>query len=84
MSPGAGYWHCGRNVVRDVLEEGAKSALVIKPAGHLFGQNVARVAFKRGAYHRQFVYQFAEFLSSRLDRNLVARAMTGHINDYEL
>jgi len=70
--------------VRDVLEEGSTSALVIKPAGQLFGQNVARVAFKRGAYLRQYVYQFAELLSNRLDRNLVARAMTGHINDYEL
>ena len=70
--------------VRDVLEEGSSSALVIKPAGQLFGQNVARVAFKRGAYLRQYVYQFAELLSNRLDRNLVARAMTGHINDYEL
>jgi LysR family cys regulon transcriptional activator len=70
--------------VRDVIEEGAKSGLVVKPAGQLFGQNVARVAFKRGAYLRQFVYQFAELLSSRLDRNLVARAMTGQVNDYEL
>jgi len=70
--------------VRDVLEEGSTSTLVIKPAGHLFGQNVARVAFKRGAYLRQYIYQFAELLSNRLDRNLVARAMTGHINDYEL
>ena len=70
--------------VRDVLEEGGKSTLVIRPAGHLFGQNVARVAFKRGAYLRLFVYQFAELLSSRLDRHLVARAMSGSINDYEL
>ena len=58
--------------------------LVVRPVGHLFGQSVARVAFKRGAYLRNFVYKFAELLSSRLDRNLVARAMTGHVNDYEL
>jgi LysR family cys regulon transcriptional activator len=70
--------------VRDVLEDGIKSGLVVRPAGHLFGQNVARVAFKRGAYLRHFVYQFAELLSSRLDRHLVARAMTGQVNDYEL
>lgn len=70
--------------VRDVIEDGIKSGLVIKPAGQLFGQNVARVAFKRGVYLRHFVYQFAELLSSRLDRSLVARAMTGHVNDYEL
>jgi len=57
---------------------------VVRPAGHLFGQNVARVAFKRGSYLRHFVYQFAELLSSRLDRHLVARAMTGQVNDYEL
>ena len=34
--------------------------LVSRPVGHLFGQNVTRVAFKRGAYLRNFVYAFAE------------------------
>ena len=60
------------------------SDLVSRPMGQLFGMNVARVAFKRGAYLRNFVYRFAELLSDRLDRNLVARAMTGQANDYEL
>ena len=58
--------------------------LVVRPVGHLFGQSVARVAFKRGAYLRNFVYRFAELLSDRLSRDLIARAMTGHVNDYEL
>ncbi len=58
--------------------------LVVRPVGQLFGQNVTRVAFKRGAYLRNFVYKFAELLSDRLDRQLVARAMTGQVNDYEL
>lgn len=70
--------------VRDVLESGAPSDLAIRPAGQLFGLNIARVAFKKGSYLRNFVYKFAELLSSRLDRTLVARAMTGHVNDYEL
>jgi LysR family cys regulon transcriptional activator len=70
--------------VRDLVDGGPNADLVARPAGQLFGQNVARVAFKRGAYLRNFVYQFAELLSSRLTRNLVARAMTGHVNDYEL
>jgi LysR family cys regulon transcriptional activator len=70
--------------VRDVADNEVQTGLVVRPAGQLFGQNVARVAFKRGAYLRNFVYKFSELLSSRLDRNLVARAMTGHINDYEL
>lgn len=58
--------------------------LAVRPLGQLFGQNLARVAFKRGAYLRNFVFRFAELLSDRLDRNLIARAMTGHANDYEL
>ncbi|WP_370678587.1 CysB family HTH-type transcriptional regulator [Comamonas sp. GB3 AK4-5] len=58
--------------------------LVSRPVGHLFGQSVARVAFKRGAYLRNFVYKFAESLSDRLSRDLIARAMTGQVNDYEL
>ena len=58
--------------------------LVVRPVGHLFGSSVARVAFKRGAYLRNFVYKFAELLSDRLSRDLIARAMTGHVHDYEL
>jgi LysR family cys regulon transcriptional activator len=56
----------------------------VRPLGNLFGKNLARVAFKRGAYLRNFVYRFAELLSDRLDRNLIAKAMSGHGNDYEL
>jgi len=58
--------------------------LAVRPLGHLFGQNLARVAFKRGAYLRNFVYRFAELLSDRLDRNLIAKAMSGHGDDYDL
>jgi LysR family transcriptional regulator, cys regulon transcriptional activator len=58
--------------------------LAVRPLGHLFGQNLARVAFKRGAYLRNFVYRFAELLSERLDRNLIAKAMAGHGTDYDL
>ena len=81
---GLGVGVAAEMAVRDVLEEGEKSGLVVRPAGHLFGQNVTRVAFKRGAYLRNFVYTFAELLSDRLSRNLIAKAMTGHVNDYEL
>lgn len=58
--------------------------LAVRPLGHLFGHNLARVAFKRGAYLRNFVYRFAELLSDRLDRNLIAKAMSGHGNDYDM
>ena len=81
---GLGVGIAAEMAVRDVVAEGAKSDLVIRQAGQLFGQNVTRVAFKRGAYLRNFVYQFAELLSDRLSRNLIAQAMTGRANDYEL
>jgi LysR family cys regulon transcriptional activator len=58
--------------------------LAVRPLGPLLGMNVARVAFKRGAYLRQFVYHFAELLSDRLTGPLITKAMTGHVNDYEL
>jgi LysR family cys regulon transcriptional activator len=84
---GLGVGIAAEMAVRDVLEDceknGGKGGLVARPAGNLFGQNVARVAFKRSAYLRNFVYTFAELLSDRLDRKLIARAMDGHIEDYE-
>ncbi|MEJ5029322.1 CysB family HTH-type transcriptional regulator [Comamonas sp. MYb21] len=58
--------------------------LAVRPMGHLFGESVARVAFKRGAYMRNFVYKFAELISDRLNRDLIGRAMVGHVADYEL
>ena len=51
--------------------------LVWRPVGHLFGQNVTRVAFKRGAYLRNFVFAFAEMLADRLNRAAILQAMGG-------
>jgi len=58
--------------------------LVSRPVGHLFGSNVTRIAFKRGAYLRNFVYAFAEMLSDRLSRKLIDGAMAGDGDDYQL
>jgi LysR family cys regulon transcriptional activator len=58
--------------------------LVSRPVGHLFGTNVTRIGFKRGAYLRNFVYAFAEMLSDRLSRKLIAGAMAGDGDDYQL
>ncbi|MEK6668276.1 MAG: CysB family HTH-type transcriptional regulator [Aquabacterium commune] len=51
------------------------SELVWRPVGHLFGPNLARLAFKRGAYLRQFVLAFAELISDRLTRQLILQTM---------
>ena len=58
--------------------------LVSRTAGHLFGRNVTRVAFRRGAYLRSFVLSFAELLSDRLTRPLIERVLKGDGENYEL
>ena len=73
-----------QDIVEDCANNGGKGGLVTRPAGQLFGKNIARVAFKRSAYLRNFVYTFAELLSNRLSRDLIIKAMNGHVNDYEL
>ncbi len=60
-----------------VREDPPGGELVWRPVGHLFGRNVTRIAFKRGAYLRNFVYTFAEMMSDRLSRALIDRAMAG-------
>jgi LysR family cys regulon transcriptional activator len=64
------------------------ATLVAKPVGYLFGRNTARIAFKRGAYLRQFVYTLAELLSPRLTRTLLTRTLAhpdgDGTQDYEL
>ncbi len=76
----------GIGIVAEIAmrDEPQGGELVPRPAGHLFGQNVARIAFKRGAYLRNFVYAFVEMLSDRLSRSLVERAMAGDPQDYQL
>ena len=54
------------------------SDLVFKPASHLFGKNVARVAFRRGAYLRQFVLEFAKLLSPQLTEKTIREAMNSN------
>jgi LysR family cys regulon transcriptional activator len=65
-------------------EEPANSDLVARPLGMLLGSNVTRVAFKRGAYLRNYVYSFAELLSERLSRKLIEKAMNGDATDFGL
>ena len=67
-----------------IKDDGTNNDLLAIPAGPLFGTNIARVAFKRSAYLRNFVYTFAGLLSDKLDRGLIEKVMSGHISDYEL
>ena len=81
----------GVGIVADIAvrDDPPGGDLVSRPVGHLFGQNVTRIAFKRGAYLRNFVYAFAEMMSDRLSRALLTRALlartpAGDANDYQL
>ena len=71
-------------VAEMAVKEGLSPDLVVRPGAQLFGKNVARVAFKRSAYLRHFVYDFAALLSERLDKKLIMRALEGHASDYDL
>ena len=73
---GLGIGLVAEMAVKDDVTMGAPgSELVWRPVGHLFGPNLARLAFKRGAYLRQFVLAFAELISDRLNRALIQQAL---------
>ncbi len=74
----------GVGVVTELAMQPAEADLVSKPLGHLFGSNTTHVAFKRGAYLRQFVLAFAELLSPHLTGKLIERAMSGQGTDFQL
>ncbi len=67
-----------------IRDDGTNGDLIAIPAGSLFGVNVARVAFKRSAYLRNFVFKFTELLSDKLTRSLIEKVMSGQITDYDV
>jgi LysR family transcriptional regulator, cys regulon transcriptional activator len=81
---GLGIGIVAEMAVRDGLGPDSNQDLTVIPVGHLFGFNVARVAFKRSAYLRNFVYKFAELLSERLSRDLIIQAMNGKGEDFSM
>ena len=72
---GMGVGLVAEMAVRDDPAFAPGGDLLALPAGHLFGQNMARIAFKRGAYLRNFVYSFTELVAPRLHRTVIERAM---------
>lgn len=67
-----------------IKDDGTNNDLLAIPVGRLFGVNIARVAFKRSAYLRNFVYTFAQLLSDKLERVVIEKVMSGQISDYDL
>jgi LysR family cys regulon transcriptional activator len=54
------------------------------PVGHLFGMNVSRVAMRRGAYLRSYIYTFIELLTPTVNRKLIDQVMQGGKDTYDL
>lgn len=52
--------------------------------GHLFGMNVSRVAVRRGAYLRSYIYTFIELLTPTLNRKLIDQVIQGGKDTYDL
>ena len=80
---GMGLGIVAEMAVKDSPQD-AMTDLQVRPLGPLLGRNTARVAFKRGAYLRLYVLQFAELLSDRLPASLIARALAGHGDDIDM
>jgi len=53
-------------------------------AGHLFRTNTTRIAVRRGAYLRGFVYDFVQQFAPHLTRTVVEQALAGAGETYEL
>jgi len=62
-------------VAEMAVRDASDTDLVVRPAGKLFGVNTARVAFKKSAYLRNFVYEFAHLLNPDLTAQRIAEAM---------
>lgn len=68
---GMGVGIVAEMAVRDITDED----LLVRRAGHLFGRNLARIAFKKQAYLRQFVYEFAQLLNPELNAARISESM---------
>lgn len=81
---GLGIGIVAEMAVKEGMGHDTNQDLTVIPVGYLFGHNVARVAFKRSSYLRNFVYEFAELLSDRLTRDFIIQAMNGKGEDYSM
>jgi DNA-binding transcriptional LysR family regulator len=53
-------------------------------AGHLFRSSTTRVAVRRGAFLRGYVYDFIELFAPQLTRKVIEKALAGGKDNYEL
>jgi len=62
-------------VAEMAVKESSDQDLLVRPGGTLFGNNIARLAFKRGSYLRNFVIEFAVLLNPTLNKESINKAL---------
>lgn len=69
----------GVGIVASIAYEAERdTALEAIDVGHLFGVNLTKVAIRRGAFLRGYVFDFIKAFAPQLDRAVVERALDKH------
>ena len=66
----------GLGLVAEMAVRGQEDRdFVVRPMAEVFGTNTARLAFRRGAFLRRYVYRFAEMINASLTLAAVEHAV---------
>ena len=65
-------------------DEARDPKLGMMDAAHLFEPSTTRIAIRRNAYLRRYVYDFIELFAPHLSRSVVEKTMRGPAESYEL
>jgi LysR family cys regulon transcriptional activator len=71
-------------IAKMAFDAARDTALRLIDAGHLFEPSMTRIAVRRNAYLRRYVYDFIEFFAPHLSRTVVEKTMREPGTDYEL
>jgi LysR family transcriptional regulator, cys regulon transcriptional activator len=71
-------------IARMAFDPARDSGLRLIDASHLFEPSTTRVAVRRNAYLRRYVYDFIELFAPHLSRSVVEKTMRTPGTDYEL
>jgi LysR family transcriptional regulator, cys regulon transcriptional activator len=71
-------------IAKMAFDPARDTALRLIDASHLFEPSMTRIAVRRNAYLRRYVYDFIEFFAPHLSRTVVEKTMRGPGTDYEL
>ncbi|TXF12044.1 HTH-type transcriptional regulator CysB [Pelomicrobium methylotrophicum] len=71
-------------VARMAYDPELDKSLKAVDASHLFESSLTRIALRRGAYLRAYVYDFIQLFAPHLSRSVVEATLAGGGSDYEL